>query len=135
MDPLSLTVSLLTIIATAEHAIKGLRKIKAYREAPQEIEDLSTELSSIQDTLKRIRDFVDKENALHADTLLDPLKRAANLCDYLHSGLVPPGNSWMSEARRTRAQRMLYKSRFVSLRNDLRSIKGGLVLGLGLISA
>ena len=135
MDPLSLTASLLTITATAELCIKALRKTNAYRKAPQEIEDLSAELHGIQDILNRIREFVDKEHALHADTLLDPLKRAAEKCQRLDSVLTISDNPWMGEATWTRTHWMLYKPRLISLRNDLRSIKGDLSVGLSLVSA
>ena len=54
MDPLSVTASLLTVIGTVKQVGKGLKQLKALKQAPQELDDLLDENSQFEAILKAI---------------------------------------------------------------------------------
>ncbi|KAH7236676.1 hypothetical protein BKA59DRAFT_405455 [Fusarium tricinctum] len=58
MDPLSLTTSIITIIATAAKLSKGLRSLYELRHAPQEILELINEVSELQALLHLVQQAI-----------------------------------------------------------------------------
>ncbi|KAK4694098.1 hypothetical protein P7C71_g3424, partial [Lecanoromycetidae sp. Uapishka_2] len=64
MDPLSLTASLLAVIAAAQGGIAGLRKLSNYRKAPSEIEELTSELDRLHAVLNEVRSFAQLKDDL-----------------------------------------------------------------------
>jgi Asp-tRNA(Asn)/Glu-tRNA(Gln) amidotransferase C subunit len=57
MDPLSLTASIIGVITAAKAGVKALLKLNEYRKAPQEVEDLASELESVQGLLDDVGSF------------------------------------------------------------------------------
>ncbi len=57
MDPLSLTASIIGVITAAKAGVKALLKLNECRKAPQEVEDLASELESVQRLLEDVGSF------------------------------------------------------------------------------
>ncbi len=70
MDPLSFTASLLTVIGAAQVGVKGIQKLNNYRNAPQELGTLATELKGVQSLLEDIKSFIElNPQALYSESL------------------------------------------------------------------
>ena len=61
MDPLSATCAALTIVAALERAHKCIRRLRAMRKAPGEIQDLIEELTDFATTLGQVKDFLSRQ--------------------------------------------------------------------------
>ena len=138
MDPLSLTASLLTIVATAQLAFKSLRTVNVCRRALQDLDSLSSELRSIKECLTLITAFLNNnEGTLYIEILTDPLERAFVRLNDLNaiipdSGLVTSGRGTATLTKVKWARR---RSDFLTLREELKMIRIDLVLGLSLVTA
>lgn len=126
MDPLSFTTSLLTVVAAAQAAVKGIQKLNNYRKAPKELEALASESESIQAFLKDIVSFVElNAHTLYSQSLFDCVQRASSKFAESNKLLAStPFN--LSKLNNTRQAQLLWalnRQRLVTLRNDIRIIK------------
>lgn len=138
MDPLSLTASLLTVIAAAQVGLNGLRKLNEYYKASREIEELTAELETVQGHLKYIRAIVEAdEHALRIGSLEEPVQRAADKIAALNHLLASP--TWrftkLSLASQDRLVWIRSKHKLLTLRDEIRVIKLDLAVRLGLVTA
>lgn len=58
MDPFSITVGAITLAGATKKAIGGISRLKALRDAPEELHDLLAELSQFEEVLEAIQDTV-----------------------------------------------------------------------------
>lgn len=138
MDPLSFTASLLAVLATTQASVKGLRKLNNYRNAPQEIVDLISELENLEALLKDVQTFVELHwHALHSKPLFDCIQRAALKIHDIDRLLVskPFNISNVNKAKQALLVWVRYESNFIALRDDLRIIKVDMLTRLTLASA
>ena len=56
MDPFSITLGAITLAGATKKAIGGIKRLKALRDAPEELQDLLSELSQIEVVLQAIED-------------------------------------------------------------------------------
>ena len=138
MDPLSLTASILTVIAAAQAGVQGLRKLHAFRKAPQELEDLASELESIKSLLQDVEHFLELNPLLLRSGGLSQSVRCAaskitTINNLLESG--PFALLKLSNASQLRLVFVRYKDRLKSLRDDLRVVRQDLAVRLGLVAA
>lgn len=56
MDPFSVTVGAISLAGAAKKAIGGIKRLKALRDAPEELHDLLAELSQFEEILQAIQD-------------------------------------------------------------------------------
>ncbi|KAL9126402.1 MAG: hypothetical protein Q9175_007926, partial [Cornicularia normoerica] len=56
MDPFSITVGAITLAGAIKQAIGGIKRLKALRDAPEELHDLLAELSHFEEVLQPIQD-------------------------------------------------------------------------------
>ena len=132
MDPLSLTASLLAIIAAARLSIK---QINEYRKAPKIIEDLSNELDCIAGLLLQVQKLIDcNGQSTHSDTLSAPLERANAKIDGLSQLISTYPSPRHIVISKNLSLWILKKNELLSLRGDLRAIRDDLNLGLLVIS-
>ena len=137
MDPLSFTASLLTVIAAAQAAAKGIQKLNSYRKAPKELEALASELESIQAFLKDIVSFVElNPHALYSQSLFDCVQRASSKFAEINKLLAstPFNLSKLNNARQAQLLWALHRQRLITLRDDIRIIKTDLAVRLDLAS-
>ena len=138
MDPLSLTASILTVIAAAQAGVEGLRKLNNFHKAPQELEDLALELESIKSLLQEVEHFLELNPLLlQSEGLSQSVRYAASkitkINKLLESG--PFALLKLSNATQGRLVFVRYKDRLQSLRDDLRVVRQDLAVRLGLVAA
>ena len=138
MDPVSLTASVLTVIAAAQAGVEGLRKLNNFRKAPQELEDLALELESIKSLLQDVEHFLELNPLLvQSGGLAQSVRYAASkitkINKLLESG--PFALLKLSNAAQGRLVFVRYKDRLQSLRDDLRVVRQDLAVRLGLVAA
>lgn len=74
MDSLSIGASIIAVVGATRKAIKGIRRLKALQDAPQELDDLLTEISQFELILQAIqRTCKDPESDL--ERLLEMARR------------------------------------------------------------
>lgn len=56
MDPFSITLGAITLASATKKAIGGIKRLKALRDAPEELQDLLSELSQFEVLLQAIED-------------------------------------------------------------------------------
>lgn len=138
MDPVSLTASILTVIAAAQAGVDGLRKLNNFRKAPQELEDLALELESIKSLLQDVERFL-KLNPLLVQSggLAQSVRCAASKITKINKLLEsrPFALLKLSNAAQGRLVFVRYKDRLQSLRDDLRVVRQDLAVRLGLVAA
>ena len=137
MDPISFTASLLTVIAAAQAATKGIQKLNSYRKAPKELEALVSELESVKALLKDIVSFVElNPHALYSQSLFDCVQRALSKFTEINKLLAstPFSASKLNNARQAQLAWALHKQRLITLRDDIRIIKTDLAVRLDLAS-
>ncbi|KAL9101752.1 MAG: hypothetical protein Q9163_003028 [Psora crenata] len=138
MDPLSFTVSLLTVIHAAHVSIQGLRKVYAYRNAPQELDRLRAELESLEELLQNIKTFTETNESLpYCEILRKPLESASIKIASVETILSLPAFrlTRLSNANKARATWFRYKHQFEVLGEEVKSVKVDLGIRLGLITA
>ena len=138
MDPLSLTASILTVIAAAQAGVEGLRKLNSFRKASQELEDLALELESIKSLLQDVEHFLELNPLLlQSGGLSQSVRCAASKIIKINKLLKsePFALLKLSNAAQGRLVFVLYKDRLQSLRDDLRVVRQDLAVRLGLVAA
>ncbi len=55
MDPLSVSASVIAVVGATRKVINGIRRLKALRDAPRELEDLAAEISQFELVLQAIQ--------------------------------------------------------------------------------
>ena len=138
MDPLSLTASILTVIAAAQAGVEGLRKLNNFHKAPKELKDLALELESIKSLLQEVEHFLELNPLLlQSEGLSQSVRYAASkitkINKLLESG--PFALLKLSNATQGRLVFVRYKDRLQSLRDDLRVVRQDLAVRLGLVAA
>lgn len=85
MDPLSVTASILTVVGAASKVSKGLKLLKALREAPGELSNLLEEVERIEMILKCVeQSFVASERAVpELERVIDAAKEKLLALDSL----------------------------------------------------
>ena len=132
MDPLSLTASILAVIAAARLSIK---QINECRKAPKIIEDLSNELDSIAGLLLQVQKLIDCNGQnTHSGTLSAPLERANAKIDGLSQLISAYPSPRHIVISKNLSLWILKKNELLSLRGDLQAVKDDLNLGLLVIS-
>ena len=138
MDPLSVTASIVTVIAAARNGVKGLRKLDRLWRGPQELQDLLLEVESIERLLADISNFATRdESFLCCDALLQCVERAGEKLDQVNRLIasVPTKILKLGEAGRARLIMLRYRDRIECLRNDLRVVRMDLGVRLSLLQA
>ncbi len=118
MDPVSLCASILAIISAANSGLRALRGIKQFWEAPREIEDLVTELESLQFTLRDVDTFVEAATAdQYSDSLSQAVLRASAVVDAVVALLLSPPfrTTRVSNTSRARLVWLRHKNEIKSL--------------------
>ena len=75
MDPFSITVGAIGLIGATRKAVGGIKRLKALRDAPEELHDLLTELSQFESVLQAIQDTAHPSES--ANSALETLLGAA----------------------------------------------------------
>ncbi len=138
MDPLSLTASILAVIAAAQAGVQGLRKLNTFRKAPQELEDLALELESIKSLLQDIEHCLELNPLLlQSGGLSQSVRCAASKITRMNQLLEskPFALLKLSNAAQVRLVFIRYKDRLQSSRDDLRVVRQDLAVRLGLVAA
>lgn len=137
MDPVSLCASILTIIAAAEFSLRKLRKIKQSWKAPQEIDDLGTEIESLQSTLREVASFIEgARSTLYVESLWQPVNRASSTIDSIVNLLASPPFriTHLSNSNHARLTWLRHKTEIRSLFDNLKVVQTDLSLRLGLVA-
>ena len=76
MDPFSITVGAITLAGAIKKAVGGIKRLKAIQDAPQELQDLLTELSQFEIILQAIEDTANPSESENSslETLLGGAK-------------------------------------------------------------
>ena len=138
MDPLSFAASLLTVIHAARVSANGLRKLNAYRNAPQQLDALRAELESLEELLQNIKIFTEKNASMsYCEVLRKPLESASAKISSVETILSFPAFrlSRLSDANKARATWFRYKHRFAVLEEEVKGVKADLGVRLGLVTA
>lgn len=138
MDPLSLTASIVAVITAANVGVKGLRKLDHFRRAPQEIEELTSELESIKSLLEEIASFARlNSQALHCESLFQCVGRAGKKTNDINTLLATAPSNFprLNDAGQARLLLFRYKDRLKCLRDDLRVVRMDLAVRLSLVEA
>jgi hypothetical protein len=139
MDPLSFTASVLAVISAAQMGVQGLRKLSSYRHAPQELDDLISELEGVQKTLRDIETFLTQHpQRIYSNGMSDCLWRTAvKIADI--DTIINSKNLGkilgLSDHNQARLVWIRYKHRLVSLREDLHVCQGDMAIQIGLATA
>ena len=75
MDPFSITVGAISLAGATKKVIGGIKRLKALRDAPQELHDLLVELSQFEEVLQAIQDTA--HPSASAETPLETLLSGA----------------------------------------------------------
>ena len=139
MDPVSLTASILTIITTAEVAVKGLRKLRDVWKAPEDIEDLAKELEILQPTLRDVAAFLESPaSSLHCASILSSVERASLIINKIKLTSRPisqSSQSSLSDAARARLFWSRHGNDMTRLKENLKIVRIDLSLQLSLVAA
>ena len=77
MDPFSITVGAITLASASRKAIGSIKRLKALRDAPEELQDLLSELSQFEVILQAIEDTAHPSHSVNSslETLLHEAKK------------------------------------------------------------
>ena len=138
MDPLSVTASIVTVIAAARSGVKGLQKLDRIWSGPQALQDLVSEVEDVERLLVDISDSATQNSQLSCwDALLQSVECAGEKLDQISRLVtsVPAKVLKLGDAGRARLVMFRYQDRIKCLRNDLRVIRMDLGVRLSLLQA
>lgn len=134
MDPVSFAASVIAIVGAARKAGKGISKLRDLFEAPDQIDALENELSSLQIILGDLHFDLENEptSSIVPQNLLSIVERARTKVQELEEILEyqvkkPSGPEGNARPRRIAWTRK--KEKIIRLQQDLRSIRTDLNLG------
>ena len=132
MDPFSITVGAIGLAGAANKATGSVfKRIKALRNAPQELQDLLAELSQFETIFQAIQDAADPSETTHSplETLLDTAKdKILELHRLIEYRLTKAGTS--SEV--DRSQWAGSQKDVDRLREQLKNIRANLLVNLNI---
>ena len=138
MDPVSLCASILAIVAGAQSALQGLRKIKQYWGAPKQIDKLATEIESLQCLLHRVSAFVESSDSCpYSEDLSQPVERAGSIVESFTNLVLSPQSrdAHACNIKGARLTWLRHKNDILELFDQLKIVKSDLSVRLALCSA
>ena len=130
MDPFSITLGAITLASATKKAIGGIKRLKALRDAPEELQDLLSELSQFEVVLQAIEDTAHPSDSVDSslETILggakDKMVEWESLVKYR---LTQAGSS----SKVDRLQWIESKKEVSRLRGQLRDIRSHLDVIIG----
>ena len=139
MEPISLTCSILTLIATAKAIATTLAKLQSLRDAPKELATLSKTIADLQSTLEHIDQEL-RSRPLGTTSSNHPLAKSVEhakvklgeLDRQVHHGFF--SEAGVGEIRPSKIRWLREQKRIKTLLDDIKSIRVDLTIGLSILN-
>ena len=130
MDPFSITLGAITLASATKKAIGGIKRLKALRDAPEELQDLLSELSQFEVVLQAIEDTAHLSDSVDSslETILDGAKnKMVEWESLVENRLTQAGSS----SKVNRLQWIESEKEISRLRGQLKDIRANLDIIIG----
>ena len=137
MDPLSITASVIACGGAVKGAVNGLKKIKRYTNASQEIDTLIDDLADVQAFLQENSQLIANGDFNHSTEryLNQQVLRLGNKIEELSRLVNPPRHpiAGISEEKQSHLSWVKHERKIKSLRRDLIDAKNNVTNALAIV--